>query len=143
MEDTIAEFGDRMVTGSDLSRDYITFMMKYEPPFDDLRVRKAFNLLINRDEMMLLLDDGDAVKAGPMPPAHKRYALPEDDPAMQEYFRTDVAEARQLLEAAGFDFDAEYTIKHSNRPVDADLAQVLQAQLGEAASRSSWSSRIW
>jgi ABC-type transport system substrate-binding protein len=131
MEDAISEFGDRMVTGSDLSRDYITFMMYYKPPFNDLRVRQAFNLLINRDEMILLLEDGDAVKSGPVPPAHKRYALPEDDPAMQEFYRTDVAEARQLLEAASFDFDAEYTIRHSNRPVDSDLARVLQSQLGE------------
>jgi len=131
MEDAIAEFGDRMVTGSDLARDYICFMMYHKPPFTDLRVRKALNLLINRDEMIVVLEDGDAVKCGPVPPAHKRYALPEDDPAMQEYFRTDVQEARQLLEAAGWDFDQEWTIKHSNRPVDSDLALMLQSQFGE------------
>jgi peptide/nickel transport system substrate-binding protein len=130
-EDAAREFGDRMVMGSDLGRDYICLMLHYKPPFQDLRVRKAFNLLINREECLVLLEDGDAVKCGPIPPVHKRYALPEDDPAMQEYFRTDPGEARQLLEAAGWDFDQEFTIRHSDRPVDADLARVLQAQLGE------------
>lgn len=131
MEDAVAQFGDEIVVGEDLARDYYTFMLHYEPPFNDERVRKAFNLLMNRDEILLLMRDGDAVKAGPIPPVHKRYALPEDDPDLQEYFRHDVAEARQLLEQANFDFDREYELKHSNRDGDSKLAQILQAQLRE------------
>ncbi|MEX2245773.1 MAG: ABC transporter substrate-binding protein [Dehalococcoidia bacterium] len=130
MDATIAALGDRIVTGSDLSRDYLNLMLHYEPPFTDERVRKAINLLIDREEAILLLNDGDAVKCGPMPPAHKRYVLPDDDPDLQEYFRTDVQEARQLLEAAEFDFNSELELKHSNRPVDSQLAQVLKEQLG-------------
>lgn len=131
MEDTVSQFGDQIVVGEDLARDYYTFMLHHEPPFDDERVRKAFNLLMDREEILLLMRDGDAVKAGPIPPAHKRYALPEDDPDLQEYFRHDVAEARQLLEQANFDFDREYELKHSNRDGDSKLAQILQAQLRE------------
>jgi peptide/nickel transport system substrate-binding protein len=129
MEDTIHRLGDRIVTSSDQSRDYMCLMLKYEPPFTDIRVRQAINLLIDRDEAILHLDDGDALKCGPMPPAHRRYVLPDDDPDLQEYFRTDVEEARQRLEAAGFDFNQQLTIKHSNRPVDSALAQILQDQL--------------
>ncbi|HXK34347.1 MAG TPA: ABC transporter substrate-binding protein [Dehalococcoidia bacterium] len=131
MEDTVAQFGDEIVVGEDLARDYYTFMLHYEPPFDDERVRKAFNLLMDREEILLLMRDGDALKAGPIPPVHKRYALPEDDPDLREYFRHDVAEARQLLEQANFDFDREYELKHSNRDGDSKLAQILQAQLRE------------
>jgi len=130
MEDTAAELGDKIVTGSDLARDYLTLMLKYEPPFTDKRIRQGINLLIDRDEAMLLLRDGDAVKCGPIPPAHTRYALPESDPAMKEYFRTDPAEARKLLEAAGFDFEQELELKHSNRESDAGIAQILKEQLG-------------
>jgi len=130
MEDTVSRLGDRIITGSDLSRSYLTLMLKYEPPFTDIRVRQAINLLIDRDEAILLLNDGDGVKAGPMPPAHKRYVLPDDDPDLQEFFRTDVAEAKQLLEAASFDFDQELVLKHSNRDDDAGLAQILKEQLG-------------
>jgi ABC-type transport system substrate-binding protein len=129
MEDTVNQLGDRIATGFDLSRDYLNLMLKYEPPFTDLRVRKAINLLIDRDEAMLLLNDGDAVKSGPMPPAHKRYVLPDDDADLQEYFRTDVAEAKQLLEAAGFDFDQELELKHSNRPDDSGISQIIKEQL--------------
>jgi peptide/nickel transport system substrate-binding protein len=130
MEDTQSQLGDRIVTGTDLARDYLNLMLKYEPPFTDKRVRQAINLLIDRDEAMLLLRDGDAVKAGPIPPAHARYALPESDPAMKEFFRTDVGEATQLLEAAAFDFDQELELKHSNRANDAGIAQILKEQLG-------------
>ena len=33
-EDTAAEMGDKIVVGSDLARDYVNLMLKYEPPFD-------------------------------------------------------------------------------------------------------------
>jgi peptide/nickel transport system substrate-binding protein len=132
MDDAKNQFGDRMQVAEDLGRDYLTFMVKHQPPFTDVRVRKALNLSIDRDEMIALIEDGDALKSGPIPPAHKRYALPEDDPAMQEYFRHDPQEARQLLEAAAWDFDREWTIKHSNRASDTDLARVLQSQLADS-----------
>jgi peptide/nickel transport system substrate-binding protein len=133
MEDAIAEFGDRIATGSDLSRDYLNFMLnlKNEPLFQDERIRKAFNRLINRDEMIILIEEGDALKAAPIPPAHKRYLLPDSDPSLVDYWTHDIADARAMLEAANYDFDQEFELKHSNRPTDALLAQVLQSQLGE------------
>lgn len=131
MLDTADLLSGKIRTGEDLSRDYSTFMMRYDPPFDDIRVRQAFNLLINRDDLITFLNDGDAVKCGPIPPAHTRYALPEDDPAMQEYFRTDIAEAKAMLDAANFDYDAEYELKHSDRTVDSELAELLKAQFAE------------
>jgi ABC-type transport system substrate-binding protein len=128
-DDTARELGDRIIVTSDLSRDYVTLMVTYQEPFLDERVRKAINLSLDRDEAIQLLHDGNAVKAPPVPPAHKAYTLPESDPVYQEYFRSDPAEARELLEAAGWDFDRTVTIRHSNRPVDSNLAQVLQGQL--------------
>jgi peptide/nickel transport system substrate-binding protein len=131
MLDTADQLSGQIRFDENLSRDYSCLMMRYDPPFTDIRVRQAFNLMLNRDEMILFLNNGDALKTGPIPPAHTRYALPEDDPAMQEYYRTDRAEAKQLLEAANFDFNAEYEIKHSNRPVDSELAEVLKGQYAE------------
>lgn len=128
-EDTAAALGDRIVTSSDLSRDYTNLMVTYKPPYTDLRVRKAIARLLDREEAMLLVADGDAQKCGPMPPAHKRYALPDDDPDVMEYMKTDVAEAKQLLEAAGWDFDHEIELRHSVRPSDSEIAQVIKGQL--------------
>lgn len=129
MQDTERQLGDRIVTGSDLSRSYLCLMVKYEEPFVDERVRKALNLLIDREEAILLLKGGDGVKCGPVPPAHKVYALPEDDPDMQEYFRSDVAEAKKLLEAAEFPLDQEFELKHATTATNSNLAQVLKEQL--------------
>jgi ABC-type transport system substrate-binding protein len=132
MLDTADQLSGKIRTGEDLSRDYSCLMMRYDAPFTDLRVRQAFNLILNRDEMITLLHNGDAVKCGPMPPAHTRYALPESDPAVQEYFKHDIAQAKQLLDAASFDYDAEYELKHSDRPVDSELAEVLKDQFAQA-----------
>jgi ABC-type transport system substrate-binding protein len=130
MEDAISRLGAQIVTGSDLSRDYVNLMLNMKgPEWQDERVRKAINKLINRDDAIQLLEEGDAVKAAPIPPAHKRYLLPENDPDLLDYWTTDIAGARALLEAAEFDFDREYEMKHSNRPVDSELALVLQQQL--------------
>lgn len=131
MEDTMAQLGDQIVTGSDLSRDYLNMMLNVEnePLFQDERVRKAFNKLIDRDEAIILIEEEDGLKAAPIPPAHKRYLLPEDDADLVEYWTNDIQGARQLLEAAEFDFDKEFEMKHSNRPTDSLLAQVLQEQL--------------
>lgn len=125
-----SKLGDRIVTSEDLSRDYLNLMLKWEAPWTDLRVRQAINKLIDRDEAILLLNDGDGVKAGPMPPVHRRYVLPEDDDTLKDYFTPSIDEAKRLLDAAGFDYDEEHELKHSNRPVDSELAQVLKEQLG-------------
>ena len=130
--DTKSQLGDKITIGSDLSRDFLCLMMTFKEPYTDKRVRQAINLSINRDEIIEFVEDGNGLKCGPVPPAHQRYALPEDDPAMQEFFRTDTAEARKLLEAASWDFDREVVMKHSNRAVDTDLARVLQSQLGKS-----------
>jgi peptide/nickel transport system substrate-binding protein len=128
-DDTKKALGDKIAVASDLQRDYMCLMLKYEPPFTDERVRHAFNLLIDRDEALQLLVEGSGLKAGPLPPAHKKYVLPDDDKDLQEYFRHDIADAKKLLDAASFDYNTEIELKHSVRPGDAQLSQVLKSQL--------------
>ena len=128
-EDTKNALGDEIVVGSDLARDYFTLMLKYEPPFTDIRVRHAFNLLVDRDEMTQLMVEGSALKCPPVPPAHKKYQLPDSDPDLRAYFTHDVAEAKKLLDAAGYDYDQVHEFKHSVRPGDAQVSQILQQQL--------------
>jgi peptide/nickel transport system substrate-binding protein len=127
-EDTAKSMGDKAVVSSDLGRDFFCFMMAYEPPFKDPRVRHAFNLLIDRNEAIQGLEQGAGVPCGPEPPAQKRYVLPDSDPALKEYFRHDVADAKKLLDAAGFDYSQTHEMKFSNRPGDAALAGLLEAQ---------------
>jgi peptide/nickel transport system substrate-binding protein len=128
-DDTKAALGDKITIGSDLARDYFCLMLKYEPPFTDIRVRQAFNLLVDRDEIMQLMVEGSALKCPPVPPAHLKYQLPDDDPDLQAYFKHDIGEAKKLLDAAAFDYNKEFEFKHSVRPTDAQVSQILQQQL--------------
>lgn len=129
LEDLESRFGDELVTSGDLQRDYRTLMLKNEPPFDDPEVRRGINLALNRDEIRQVLNLGDGELAGPLPPAHKAYVLDADDPDLQEYLRFDPAESRQVLEAAGFPFDQEITLKYSNFGDAPDLAEAVAQQL--------------
>jgi ABC-type transport system substrate-binding protein len=80
----------------------------YVKPFDDVRVRRAFHLAIDRREVVDVIGSGSWVKVGPVGPAIKYWALPQDelegfpgyrtDPAQRD---ADITEARQLFEAAG------------------------------------------
>ena len=126
MEDS---FGDEIVTSSDLSRSYKCLMLKNEPPFDDPEVRRGINLALNREEIRQVLNLGDGEFCGPVPPAHRKYVLEEDDPDLLEYFRFDPQEAKDVLTAAGFPFDQEFTLKYSNFADAPDLADVVGAQL--------------
>ncbi|MHB8375885.1 MAG: ABC transporter substrate-binding protein [Dehalococcoidia bacterium] len=128
---TQQQLGDKIATSSSLGRDYDVLMLKFEPPFTDERVRHAFNLLIDRGEAIDLLEQGSGQRCGPLPPANKRYVLPDSDPAMQAYFKHDVAEAKKLLDAAGFDYNQTHEMKFSNRPEDANLAEVLKGQFAK------------
>jgi ABC-type transport system substrate-binding protein len=74
------------------------------------------------------LEDGNAVVGRSCRP--KRYALPEDDPVAKEYFTPNPGRRAEAARSGRrWDFDHEIVIKHSNRPVDADIAQVLKEQL--------------
>ena len=131
--------GDDISIVSSLQRQYHSLMIKAVPPFNDERVRKAIRLAINREEMIQLVerDAAGGVLSGIVPPAQELYALPEDDPDMQEYIRYDEDEARSLLEDAGFPFDDEFTLLISSPNEElADRAQVLKDQLSRVGIKA-------
>lgn len=121
--------GDAIRSSSDLSRSYRTLQVKYEGIFVDERIRHAINLALDREEARQILDLGDGELAGPIPPAHQKYALEEDDPDLQEYFRHHPEEARVLLEQADFPFDEEFELKYHTLPGNPELAGIIQQQL--------------
>jgi peptide/nickel transport system substrate-binding protein len=129
LADFESEFGDEIVTSSDLSRAYRCLMLKYEEPFLDPDVRHAISLALNRPEIIEALNLGDGELAGPLPPAHKAYVLPEDDPDLQEYFRHDPEEAAAMLRGANFPMDQQFDLQFSNFGDAPQLAQIIGQQL--------------
>lgn len=95
---------DKTVTvGADLSTYYYVFNTKAKP-FDDVRVRKAFAMAVDREAVVK-----NITKAGQIPAfAFVPPGFPDADTAKDfrttggDYFKADLAEAKKLLADAGY-----------------------------------------
>ncbi len=77
-------------------------------PWTDPRLRKAIHLAADRQQVMDFMWAGEAIMTGPVGPAIKKWALPQEELLKIPGFRTtisereeDLAEARRLYEEAG------------------------------------------
>src|SRR5690606_33501590 len=103
-------------------------MSKARPVFDDIRVREAFYRAFDPDEYIELVAKGSAVRApGKLSEALALYRV---DPAeVEPFLRHDPEAARQLLDAAGFDLNATYTLTTIINPNNDIGIQVFAEQL--------------
>ena len=105
------------------------------PPWNDVRVREALYRVVNRQQYVDLLEQGKGkVPPGPLSIGLSEYQL--DPKQTEKYFRLDPRAARQLLEAAGFDFNKEFEISAINRPRDTQGAEILQQQLAQVGVKT-------
>jgi ABC-type transport system substrate-binding protein len=95
-------------------------------PFDDVRVRQAFNYAINKEKLLALLNGRGVVARGVLPPSLPGYT------ADVKGYRYDPDKARRLLEAAGVRKDfapvlwlrADQTMLLLAQSIQQDLALV-------------------
>jgi ABC-type transport system substrate-binding protein len=139
----IRDLGDQIEVTEYTSLNLFTWNMASWPgprPFDDIRVREAFYRNFNGEQFIELVADGWGVKTtGQMSQGLEPYVLDESETA--EFKRFDRQEARQLLEAAGWDFDHTWRNSTLANPVNISAAEVFSEQLRQIGVHTSIESR--
>ena len=96
-------------------------------PFDDVRVRQAFNYAINREAVNELVLNGTfAIGKGVLPPG-----MPGYNPDLKSY-GYDLEKAKALLKEAGYEKGLTVTLQYNNNPRHKLIGEAIQAQLAEA-----------
>jgi len=93
------------------------------PPFDDVRVRQAFNYAVNKEKLIEVLNGRGIVAHGVLPPN-----LPGYDPTVRGY-DYDPARARTLLEAAHFSGELQPSLWFRYDQTTEMLAESIQQDL--------------
>ena len=118
------KFADMIVEGSQLHTGYITMNVKMKP-FDNLKVRQAVNMAINKDRIVRIIN-GRAVPASqPLPPL-----MPGYDESY-EGFAYDPEKAKALLAEAGLGDGFETELFVANTDPQPRIAQAIQQDLAQ------------
>lgn len=121
------------VTATAPSLFYPCVHMKMVPPFDDVRVREAIDLSINRDELIAVIQGGEGNYNGPIQWPQFQWALPQEE--LRAFYKHDLDRAKQLLSDAGYKdgFSAKMKLpKISGVSFIADTAALLKSQWEKA-----------
>jgi peptide/nickel transport system substrate-binding protein len=109
-------------------------------PFQDIRVRRAFSLALDRDTIMKTVYNGQAEQVVLIPSSMGKWSLKVADlPAdTLQYFKYDPAQAKKLLDAAGHS-NMEIRFGYSSTFAPADMKQVeaLNNMLNAAGIKTS------
>lgn len=117
--------GSNVQTQSSVSLSYIGFNMEKEP-FDDVRVRQAISMAVDKEQIIDGIYEGFGVPAiGPIPPDVFGF---DDSISGLDY---DIEKAKELLADAGYPDGFETTIWTNDSRERIDTAVNLQSQLKE------------
>ncbi|MGI6040367.1 MAG: ABC transporter substrate-binding protein [Eubacteriales bacterium] len=107
---------------------YLAYATDKEP-FTDVRVRRAINHALNREEIIQFVLRGIGEEAyGYLPPALTDEYLEESEELAYKY---DPEKAKQLLAEAGYPDGLELTLSADNSSKSSKLAEIIQVQLKE------------
>lgn len=107
------------------------YFLVTKQPWNDIRVRKAISLAIDRQEAVKSVEQGIGIVAGPIPPG--KWALPEDEisklPGYRQPKDQDRAEAKKLLAEAGYAAGLKLTLLFRQGAVYENAAQFFKEQM--------------
>lgn len=96
-------------------------------PFDDVRVRQAFAMTLDRNEILTISEFGMGKPTGPVPVSATQWALPL---TKLPYAKPDTAKAKKLLAEAGYPKGFTFKITcASTYEGGLAVAQVIQSEL--------------
>ncbi|QPC43559.1 ABC transporter substrate-binding protein [Kaustia mangrovi] len=113
-----------IVEGDQLHTGYVTMNVAMKP-FDDVRVRKAVNMAINKDRIVRIINGRAAPANQPLPPLMPGYA--ED----YEGIPYDPDGAKALLAEAGYGDGFETELFVANTDPQPRIAQAIQQDLAQ------------
>ncbi|MEI4232969.1 ABC transporter substrate-binding protein [Roseovarius sp. D22-M7] len=119
-----AAYEDQIVEGGQLQTGYIT-MNTQMAPFDNVDVRKAVNMAVNKDRIVQMINNRAVPANQPLPPTMPGYA--ED----YEGYDYDPDAARQMLAKAGFPDGFTTELYVMNVDPNPRIAQAIQQDLSE------------
>ncbi|MDP9729477.1 ABC transporter substrate-binding protein [Alicyclobacillus tolerans] len=97
------------------------------PPFNNVDLREAVNLAINRQTLVNAMLKGSAVPGySPFSPASPVYSVSEDTPPTPN-----ATEIHALLVKGGKPNGFSFTMQTANDPVDQQIATIIQSMLGQ------------
>jgi peptide/nickel transport system substrate-binding protein/oligopeptide transport system substrate-binding protein len=117
-----ADGAKMIVDGAQLHTGYITLNTKVKP-FDNVKVRQAVNMAVNKDRITRILNGRATPANQPLPPL-----MPGYDKSFTGY-TYDVAKAKALLAEAGFPDGFETTLYSTNTDPQPRIAQAIQQDL--------------
>jgi peptide/nickel transport system substrate-binding protein len=101
-------------------------------PFNDVRVRRAFSLALNREQIMKVAMLGTAGYGTKIAPYEQPYAYTSKRAAKLPYFQQNLARAKQLMHAAGYGngLDTVMEVSQQYYP-DVPTATIMQQQVAQ------------
>jgi peptide/nickel transport system substrate-binding protein len=129
----LTQVRDAVGEGFPTSHGYAMYMRVDQPPLNDVRVRRAIHLALNRQDMVRALSFGIGKINPPGVSAVSSWALPEGDLLKLPGYRLpkdqDIAEAKRLLSEAGFGSGLNISIQAVSVWDNPRIAEVAARQL--------------
>ncbi|HLZ72027.1 MAG TPA: ABC transporter substrate-binding protein [Dehalococcoidia bacterium] len=134
--DTVAkDLGAKIAMENFLSLSMVTLSFNVaKPPWNDARVRQAMYRFTNRQQYLDLIESGKGqIPAGLLSVGLKDYQLDASQTA--KYWANDLKQAKQLLDAAGYDYNHQVEMSTIDGPRNNQGMQIFQQQAAQVGMK--------